>query len=765
MFSFGFSGRRSDRKQPAASAADARTGTDIGLLWPVIGLGVAVAITLFVGGPFAARQSDEATRLREQAVVANGFDNKLTEVGLSVVPQVVWDEAVSHLDTRFDIGWARDNIGAFFANTNGFAYSMVLDAEQKVAFAARTSLPTDAKEVAPFVQAMGSALATIRRDEAARLAGKLPGTNLSHPIGETTVAEVDGRLYIVSGALVQSDFGTAVSSARAPIVVIALEIERTFLEALAKRYMIEDLKLTMGPSTPSGASIPLKDSTGHVVAHLSWSPEKPGTALLKRAILPVTVVLAILAFVVTAFYRRAVTAAQSLVASEARASHLAYYDALTGLANRVMLFDRLGLALDQVRRGGGPIAVHCIDLDRLKEVNDTFGHNQGDELIAEASRRLAAVCRRSDTLARLSGDEFALVQHDATPEGAARLAARIVAAVAEPMELSAGKIFSGASVGVTLVSGGGMEPADALRQADLALYRAKQAGKSQFCFFEPEMDAALRMRRELESDLRQALADGGLHMVYQPQVDLKGAVIGVEALVRWRHPVRGDVAPAFFIPIAEECGLIGDIGLFTLRQAFEDSHRWRDLKVAVNVSASQLRLKSFVSDLAALLTATRADPRRFELEITEGILLGDDPVTHETLAKVRQMGFSIALDVFGTGYSSLGYLQRYPIDKIKIDRSFVANLGVETEADAVIHAIVKLARALKLSVIAEGVETVEQRERLAAVGCGEAQGYLYSRPIEAAEIDLYRQTAAASLAPPFTVERLRTGTERGRGLR
>ena len=238
------------------------------------------------------------------------------------------------------------------------------------------------------------------------------------------------------------------------------------------------------------------------------------------------------------------------------------------------------------------------------------------------------------------------------------------------------------------------------------------------------MDAAIKTRRAIEVDLREALINGKLQMVYQPQVNSRGMVTAVEALVRWRHPEKGDVSPAFFVPIAEQCGLIIDLGMFTLRRAFEDSKRWKKLKIAVNVSANQLRMKDFVIKIGELIAELDVDPRRFELEITEGVLLGDDPDTQETLRRLRQLGFGIALDDFGTGYSSLSYLKRYPIDKIKIDRSFVTNLGLDGDAEAVVSAIVSLAHALKLSVIAEGVETAQQLQCLAAAGCTDVQGSL-----------------------------------------
>ena len=255
------------------------------------------------------------------------------------------------------------------------------------------------------------------------------------------------------------------------------------------------------------------------------------------------------------------------------------------------------------------------------------------------------------------------------------------------------------------------------------------------------MDQTLRSRRALENDLREALRAGSLTMAYQPQIDGRGVTVGVEALVRWTHPTRGPVSPAFFVPIAEECGLINALGEFTLRQAFMDSLRWPSLKVAVNISARQLRVQAFPDLVKKIVTETGANPARLELEITEGVLLEDDELTHRTLGALRQMGFSLALDDFGTGYSSLAYLRRYPVDKIKIDRSFITSLGAEKESEAVVSAIVKLAKALNLSVIAEGVETETQRLSLRKAGCSDIQGFLYSKPLPAEDVGAFMRAA------------------------
>jgi diguanylate cyclase (GGDEF)-like protein len=711
-------------------------------------LSVFATFLLLFGGWDLARRMNADAKQHEQQLVANGFANKIIEVDKGIVPQTVWDESLANLEAR-NLAWAQNNIGQYLYDTSFFQYSFVLDKDDRLFFAADTGEMTALSLYENFAPAMHKAIRDIRdRERARRSKGFMLGS-LKEPVQYHNLLRLNGKVFIVVASLVEPDFGTVRQKyPTAPIVVAATEVNDQFLQQFGRRYMLPDLHLrqVQVDDTRDVAEVDLNDDRGQYVATLTWTPVRPGTELALK-LLPPTLVTIALFFVVTAlFHRRSWRAVQELIASEARASHLAYHDPLTGLPNRVMFFDRLGVALDQLRRNGTPVAVHCLDLDRFKDVNDTFGHQIGDELIVAASKRIAEVCRRSDTFARLSGDEFAIVQLDATPHAAARLAERIVDAISQPMDLSSGRIHVSCSIGVNLLIEGEVSAADALRHADLALYRSKNNGRAQYSFFEPEMDAAMRMRREIETELREALYDGDLHMVYQPQADKHGRIAGVEALLRWHHPTRGDISPAMFIPIAEECGLINEVGMYTLREVFLASRKWDGLKVAVNISAAQLRMRDFPEKVAELLKECAVDPRTFELEITEGLLLGDDPVTHGVLKELRQMGFSIALDDFGTGYSSLSYLQRYPIDKIKIDRSFIANLGIERESVAVVQAIVKLARALRLDVIAEGVETTEQRDQLIDIGCEEIQGYLYSRPVDSARIDeMFRGRADASL--------------------
>jgi len=379
--------------------------------------------------------------------------------------------------------------------------------------------------------------------------------------------------------------------------------------------------------------------------------------------------------------------------------------------------------------------VHCLDLDRFKEVNDLLGHHAGDELIRQVADRVSELCRDSDTVARLGGDEFVILQPETSAAGASHLAERVLRLFEQPFVLSAGTVEVGVSIGCTLITDPDLDPAEALRQSDLALYGSKEGGRNRVTFFEPDMEAALRMRRGLESDLRKALAEGGLTMVYQPQIDARGHVGTMEALVRWDHPERGAIAPSVFVPLCEESGLILDLGEYIFRRVFEESRDWLNMRVAINVSALQLRSPMFMGVLTRLVAEFHVDPARYEIEITETALLGDDDISRNNIIMLKQEGFSIALDDFGTGYSSLNLLKKFQVDKIKIDRSFVHNLEASAEAEGLVEAIVKLSRALKLDIVAEGVETEHQRDRLAACGCNNFQGYLVSRPVPANQLD------------------------------
>ena len=422
-------------------------------------------------------------------------------------------------------------------------------------------------------------------------------------------------------------------------------------------------------------------------------------------------------------------------AVENRFAYLARHDGLTGLPNRLLFNEHLAGSLARARRGGG-IALLCLDLDRFKAVNDTLGHAAGDTLLRAVTQRLRDCARETDLVVRFGGDEFVIVQEKANqPADATALARRLVDIMSEPFDIEEQVVMIGVSIGIAL-SLDGVETADALlKRADLALYRAKNDGRGTFRFFEEEMDAAMQMKRSLELDLRRALAEEQLEVFYQPLVQVQG-IAGFEALLRWMHPIRGLVSPADFIPVAEETGMIGAIGAWVLKQACIDAATWPGtLKVAVNLSPMQFQKRNLVEDVTHALSISGLHPSRLELEITESMLIQDGDTVLATLHQLRNLGIRIAMDDFGTGYSSLSYLRRFPFDKIKIDQSFVKGIVEQEDCRTIVRAVIGLGQSLRMAVNAEGVETQEQLLALRAEGCGEIQGYLFSKPRPAREVD------------------------------
>ena len=416
--------------------------------------------------------------------------------------------------------------------------------------------------------------------------------------------------------------------------------------------------------------------------------------------------------------------------SEARMAHIARHDALTGLPNRLLFREQMDAVLADARRGDD-IAVLCLNLDHFKAVNDTLGHPVGDGLLFEVARRVFSTAGEGDTVVRLGGDEFGIIQcSEAQPNGAKNLAERVLSVIAEPFEINGNKLSIGVSIGIA-IHGQEREDADGLlKKADLALDRAKSDGRGTYRFFEADMDALMQARRVLEVDLREAVEVDQFEIYYQPLITTTTKQIsGFEALVRWRHPTRGMVSPAEFIPAAEETGLIGRLGAIVLERACVEALHWPEtIKVAVNLSPLQFRNLHLAADVADVLRRSGLPATRLELEVTESVLLQDSDTIMAILHDIRELGVRISMDDFGTGYSSLSYLRRFPFDKIKIDQSFIRTLDDSTDCLAIVRAVLGLGRSLGMSVVAEGVETEEQYALLHREGCEQLQGYLFSKP-------------------------------------
>jgi diguanylate cyclase (GGDEF)-like protein/PAS domain S-box-containing protein len=437
--------------------------------------------------------------------------------------------------------------------------------------------------------------------------------------------------------------------------------------------------------------------------------------------------------------------------AEAQIARLAHYDPLTELPNRVLFQKDLGEALARRARTGDQLAVHFIDLDRFKTVNDTLGHPLGDALLRIAAERLRGCVREGDTVARLGGDEFAVVQTGLTDlTGATRLAERVVEAMAAPFDLQGHQVMIGASVGVSVAPSDGDDADELLKKADMALYRAKADGRGAFHFFERAMDEQLQARRALELDLRRALVAGEFQLYYQPLYHLgDDRVTGCEALLRWNHPERGMVSPADFIPIAEEIGLIVQLGEWVLREACAEAATWPDhVRLAVNLSPAQFRDRGLVRTVVSALAVSGLPAERLELEITESVLLQDNAANMSMLHDLKALGVRISMDDFGTGYSSLSYLRSFPFDKIKIDQTFVRDILEDSDALAIIKAVLDLGASLGIVTTAEGVETLEQLNALRDQGCAEIQGYFISRPSPASDIARMLGVEARDLRVP-----------------
>ncbi len=478
------------------------------------------------------------------------------------------------------------------------------------------------------------------------------------------------------------------------------------------------------------------DRKASVIARFAWTPKQPGAEIVNSVIPFIAVALAgfaLLAAFVLRYMRRTAVA---IAAGETRLRHLAMHDPLCGLPNRIFFSERLEAVIDEVHAGSSPAAVFYIDLDHFKDVNDTLGHPVGDELIRNVTLRLSHALRGDDLVARLGGDEFAVIS--TIGDDSAKMMAvaqRIIATICAPYAINQQNIVIGASIGIAVIDRNCGGAADIMRYADMALYRAKNEGRNRACIYDAAMDADLSNRKLLEGDLREAIENNQLRLLYQPIVNKSGeTVVGVEALCRWTHPTRGEIPPSEFIAVAEHSGLIIELGAWVLQRACLDGKAWPDLTISVNVSPLQFRRTDFFETVQRTLSETGFDPTRLEIELTESVLLGNADAAETGMLRLKELGVRLALDDFGTGYSSLLYLRRLPFDKLKIDRSFVLSIEKAADAAAIVHAVVSLGRGLGMKVTAEGVETADQQLFLRAAGVHFMQGYRFGKAVTAAEI-------------------------------
>ena len=476
----------------------------------------------------------------------------------------------------------------------------------------------------------------------------------------------------------------------------------------------------------------------------SWRPQR--NFILSAALGFVLMILAASTFAINYLARMAETR-RSLAQSKAKVEHLAFFDPLTGLSNRRMLMDRLQRAVQASARSGRRGALLFLDLDRFKTLNDTLGHDVGDELLIQVAQRLTATVRAQDTVARLGGDEFVVMLNDLPADKhravsiAQNVGHKVLASLNAPYLLVGRQHVSTSSIGASIFGGDAQSPTDILKQADIAMYQVKARGRNAFCFFDPQMQADITARANMERDLWVALTEHQFQLYYQSQHQLGGPVVGAEVLIRWHHPQRGMVSPGEFIPVAEDSELILPIGHWVLRTACQQLAAWRDnplfqhLLLSVNVSARQFLQPTFVAEVAAVIQEAGIAPESLHLELTESLVLENVESTILKMTELKALGVQFSVDDFGTGHSSLAYLTRLPLNQLKIDQSFVRNIGIQATDGVIVQTIIGMARNLGLEVIAEGVETQAQQEFLALHGCTMFQGYFFSKPIPLAAFE------------------------------
>lgn len=545
-------------------------------------------------------------------------------------------------------------------------------------------------------------------------------------------------LFVIAEPLRRTPAGAEGDGFKPPFVALGVkEWKAEDLAAFATRQGIDDFSIVTDVRQELSDALPLKNGKGEISAYLRWKPSKPGEAIVSEFLYLIIGVIALITVTFILVFTNLRHVAVGIARRERRFSRLAAHDALSGLLNRRAFDARLDEAVQGLAREDAFFALHFVDLDKFKPVNDLHGHRIGDDVIRQVGARLRALARPGDSVARLGGDEFAILQIGVASQDEARqLAEGIIETIGQPFHTHGVAVSIGASVGIARAPSDATEREALMRLADTALYKAKSAGRNRYYFFEHDMERTLNLRRLDSDELRRAIEQDELTLHYQPQWTADGrTMLGVEALVRWRHPIHGMIAPSEFIPIAEQRGLIVPLSRWVLRRACQDGKRWPELRIAVNVSAIDFRNRDFVESVARILRETGFEPSRLELELTESVIVEDADAAEQAMIELRGLGVGLALDDFGSGYSSLIYLRRFAFDKIKIDRGFLEYMETTGESAILVHSVVHLGRALGLIVCAEGVETAEQHRFLQAVGCHELQGYFFARPMPAMDID------------------------------
>jgi diguanylate cyclase (GGDEF)-like protein len=713
----------------AGWAATRRSRQLILRLFPAI---CALLLLIGLGGYLLVKNAlsqDLDVQQRSRTFISRTLDQVRNEVGRNIINYAKWGEAYKHLHLTVDKAWADDqrNVGSIPYELYGYNGVLVINARDRTVYAVIDGKPS-MMQASDWLEGDLNALI----DEARQ--------STQENDGVVRALQVAGKPALVAAATISPGWDPMIQQIPGPasVMMFVSVLDADKLAHLSETYGLPTIEVAREPQAGYD-SMPLLGSN----ILLSWTPPTPGMDLLRQTLpLFIAGVLA-LAAVLTMLVRYAMSSARQIDAqfealhvSQKELTLLSLHDSLTGLPNRFQLQQFLSDRLE--REITPPLALLSLDLDRFKPINDVLGHAFGDRVLEEVAQRLQQHVQANGMVARLGGDEFIVVREGGIDhDDIEALCARLVADLCRPFEIDTQTVFIGTSIGIALAPVHARTPAELLRMGDIALYRAKAAGRNTWCFYADGMNAQLLARRELEQELRHALLDDQLRVHYQPRyATVDGALRSFEALVRWQHPQRGLLPPDTFIPLAEETGLIQPLGRWVLEHACREAVTWPEkIGLSVNLSPGQLaENEDVVAVVANALRSTGLPASRLELEITERVLLDHAHSALSTLTALRALGVRLSLDDFGTGFSSLAYLRKYPLDGIKIDRSFISHVTERGNDQAIVQAMIDLGRSLGITVTAEGVETLEQLECLQRHPCDEVQGFHFSKAVPAEQI-------------------------------
>jgi diguanylate cyclase (GGDEF)-like protein len=695
---------------------------------------------------YAGTAANKSASERERTLLQNALNRGIARALNEQKSVAWWDDAVTKISAEsLDEDFVNSNFGVFLTETYGHDEVYILNAANQPLYAfangARAVPATYEKHRGILTSVVGEA----RGDHHARLKSRpdafgqdqknyrtLSGAlEIAHWAGH--ILSVDGRLSIVAAITIVPNQDTSLLKGTPNLLVSVTYIDDDYIAALGRSLLLDNLSISPKPNLRNGTvSEPFVGDDGTHAGFLSWTTQRPGRVLLNTILPLVAFGVIAVALLAMAMLRRLKASSHELASREVQSRHDARHDALSGLPNRSHFAGRLQVALNQLAaQKDAQVLVAYVDVDRFKDVNDTLGHHAGDELIKAVASRLTLLMRSDNLLARYGGDEFAILWIANGPNAAKSLAERIKDVFASRFDVDGQSLRVTASAGIAISDHRGSSADDLMRQADIALYEAKAQGRDRAVFFSDDMAQRVEERLSIENQLRIALETGQLRLNYQPIISCEtGKISGVEALLRWRHPERGEVPPGVFVPIAEQSGLMPALGEWVLCRAMEESRLWPNLLVSVNLSPVQFRQVNLEALLQRLVSEYHVDPRQFVLEITEGVLMESSNRTSHTLDAVHAMGFKTALDDFGTGYSSLAYLCNFRFDKIKIDRAFVSGMSKSESYAKIVNAVISLGKGLGMEIVAEGVETAAEVNVMTMLGCTELQGYFFSKPIE-----------------------------------